>query len=226
MLVLSVADYNATRWMGPVLAIGMAITVLAGVTLLPALVAALGPRAFPKHRKPSTIWPRIGRLVEAKPLALTVGVLVILIAGALGNLSDRGTLDFSEQFRNPPESVQGLRKLQEKFPPGQAGPVDVLVEHEGRQRGAADHQPRPVLLLDGPRRLQPRPATGAGPRHAQSGPVHGDRGGGRSRRSASLRASPIPVRSSAGRRPRSSTPRPRCERTRRSSSRSRSRASS
>ena len=68
------------------------------------------------------MWPRIGRLVEAKPLALAVGVLAILVAGALGNLSDRGTLDFSEQFRNPPESVLGLRQLQEKFPPGQAGP--------------------------------------------------------------------------------------------------------
>ena len=30
MLVLDVADYNATRWMGPVLAIGTAVTVLAG----------------------------------------------------------------------------------------------------------------------------------------------------------------------------------------------------
>jgi RND superfamily putative drug exporter len=126
MLVLSVADYNATRWMGPVLAIGTAVTVLAGVTLLPALMSMLGRRAFPKQPKPSRLWPRIGRLVQARPLALAVGVLVILIAGALGNLSNRGTLDFSEQFRNPPESVEGLRRLQEKFPPGQAGPVDVV----------------------------------------------------------------------------------------------------
>jgi RND superfamily putative drug exporter len=127
MLVLSVADYNATRWMGPVLAIGTAVTVLAGVTLLPALMATLGRRAFPKHRKTSRLWPRIGTLVHDKPVALAAGVLVILIAGALGNLSDRGTLDFSEQFRNPPESVEGLRRLQEKFPPGQAGPVDVVM---------------------------------------------------------------------------------------------------
>jgi RND superfamily putative drug exporter len=128
MLVLTVADYNATRWMGPVLAIGTAVTVLAGVTLLPALMATLGRRAFPRHRKTSKLWPRIGKLVQDKPVALAAGVLVILIAGALGNFSDRGTLDFSEQFRNPPESVDGLRRLQEKFPPGQAGPVDVVTD--------------------------------------------------------------------------------------------------
>src|SRR4029078_2965934 len=50
MLVLSVADYNATRWMGPVLAIGMAITVLAGVTLLPAVLAVLPQRAFTRKK--------------------------------------------------------------------------------------------------------------------------------------------------------------------------------
>ena len=55
MLVLTIADYNATRWMGPVLAIGMAITVLAGVTPLPAVLAALGPP------RSSASPPRCGR---------------------------------------------------------------------------------------------------------------------------------------------------------------------
>ena len=45
MLTLGVASYNATRWMGPVLAIGTAITVLAGITLLPALLVSFGVRA-------------------------------------------------------------------------------------------------------------------------------------------------------------------------------------
>ena len=45
MLALGVADYNATRWMGPVLAIGTAITVLAGITLLPASLVSFGVRA-------------------------------------------------------------------------------------------------------------------------------------------------------------------------------------
>ena len=125
MLVLGVADYNATRWMGPVLAIGTAITVLAGITLLPALLVSFGLRA---KRRESTLWPRIGAFVKARPAALATAVLALLIAGALGNLRDNGTLDFAEQFRSQPESVAGLRVMQEKFLPGQAGPLDVVID--------------------------------------------------------------------------------------------------
>lgn len=130
MLVLGVADYNATRWMGPVLAIGTAITVLAGITLLPAVLAALPTKAF-LHKKPmGPIWPRIGALVRRRPAMLTTVVVAVLVAGALGTLKDQGRLDFSEQFRETPESVVGLRAMQAKFPPGQPGPVDVLVPLE------------------------------------------------------------------------------------------------
>lgn len=136
MLVLSLADYNATRWMGPVLAIGTAITVLAGVTLLPAVLEALPRKAF-THKKPiGPIWPRIGSLVRRRPVMLSTAVVALLLAGALGNLSEQGTLDFSEQFRETPESVVGLRQLQAKFPPGQAGPVDIVVEQAVVTRGS------------------------------------------------------------------------------------------
>jgi RND superfamily putative drug exporter len=40
MLVLAVADFNATREMGPILALGVAVMVCAGLTLLPAVLAA------------------------------------------------------------------------------------------------------------------------------------------------------------------------------------------
>ncbi len=125
MLALVVADYNATRWMGPALAIGTAVTVLAGITLLPALLVSFGVRA---KRRESTLWPRIGSFVKARPAALAAAVLALLIAGALGNLRENGTLDFAEQFRSPPESVAGLRVMQEKFPPGQSGPLDVVID--------------------------------------------------------------------------------------------------
>jgi putative drug exporter of the RND superfamily len=130
MLVLSLADYNATRWMGPVLAIGTAITVLAGVTLLPAVLAVLPQRAF-THKKPvGAIWLRIGALVRRRPVMLATAVVALLVAGALGNFKDTRTLTFAEQFRETPQSVEGLRKLQAAFPPGQAGPVDLVVPQD------------------------------------------------------------------------------------------------
>ncbi len=50
MLVLSLADFNATREMGPLLALGIVVMMACGLTLLPALLAAFGRRAF---------WPAI-----------------------------------------------------------------------------------------------------------------------------------------------------------------------
>ncbi len=46
MLVLLVAELESTHWLGPVLAIGVATMLVASFTLLPALLALLGERAF------------------------------------------------------------------------------------------------------------------------------------------------------------------------------------
>jgi RND superfamily putative drug exporter len=55
-------------------------------------------------------------------------LLVVLCAGALGNLQDRGSLDFTESFRDPPESVLGLDVIREGFGPGRAAPMDLVVD--------------------------------------------------------------------------------------------------
>src|SRR4051794_30962681 len=91
MLVLGLADFNATREMGPILALGVAVMVACGLTLLPAALAALGTRAFwPAVPKPSAKergrWSRIGRLVRRRPVLLASVSAGILVAGALGNL--------------------------------------------------------------------------------------------------------------------------------------------
>jgi len=135
MLVLTLADYSATATMGPVLALGTAVTVLAGLTLLPALLAALGGRAFwPRvpaaAREPGggrDVWSRAGALVRARPWT-TIGVVsVVLVSGALGALESRGVLAFSDNFRNPPESVQAQDLITSKYEPGVIGPADALV---------------------------------------------------------------------------------------------------
>lgn len=46
LLSLLVADVGSTRSLGPVTALGVAVVMLAGLTLLPALLALLGRRAF------------------------------------------------------------------------------------------------------------------------------------------------------------------------------------
>ena len=141
MLVLGLADFNATREMGPILALGVAIMVVAGLTLLPAILAALGRRAFwpavPRveagPRPTPAVWRRVSRLVGRHPASTAAIVALVLVAGAFGSLGGREPLGFAEAFRDPPESVRGEQVITERFIPGRAAPLNVITAFEARE---------------------------------------------------------------------------------------------
>jgi len=144
MLVLTLADFRATQDMGPVLALGVAIMLLAGLTFLPALLAALGrnsfwpaiPRFGSEQRAPLAIWRRVGHFVhERSTLALVISIAVLGL-GALGLLRDRGTIDFGEGFRDPPESVQGQSLIEDELSAGQTAATTVLVSSPAAEAAA------------------------------------------------------------------------------------------
>jgi RND superfamily putative drug exporter len=134
MLVLALADFNATREMGPLLALGIVVMMACGLTLLPALLAAFGRRAFwpavPREEpveRTSARWKRIGALVRRRPVLLASTCTAILAAGALGNLGGRDYLNLAEQYRSHPESVQAQNLIRERYePPGRVAPLDVV----------------------------------------------------------------------------------------------------
>ncbi len=66
--------------------------------------------------------------MRGRPLAVTIAVTALLVAGALGNLDARGSLDLTESFRDAPESVRGLELIRDEFGPGRAAPVDLVVD--------------------------------------------------------------------------------------------------
>ncbi|HSI80511.1 MAG TPA: MMPL family transporter [Solirubrobacterales bacterium] len=148
MLLLGLADFNATREMGPILALGMVVMVIAGLTLLPAMLAAVGRAVFWPGARPEPaaaeargsaetaalrndgVWARAARLVERRPAPVAIAVTAVLALGALGNLGGRETLDFTEAFRDDPDSVEGVAAIREHFAPGRAAPLDIVVtEH-------------------------------------------------------------------------------------------------
>ena len=138
LLTLLVADLGSIRSAGPVLALGIAVTMLAGLTLFPALLAALGRRSFwpaiprvgAEERRRPGIWRRIGDVVARRPgVALTVTVAALALA-SLGNLVSLPGLSLASGFRATPESVEGFRALEEALPAGAAATTDVLVESD------------------------------------------------------------------------------------------------
>jgi putative drug exporter of the RND superfamily len=143
MLVLLLADLESTHWLGPVLAIGIAVMLAAALTLLPAALAILGLRAFWPARgsgaqAPSRRWARIAGLVRRRPRAIVAAVFAVLAVLALGNLVHHGTIGFGEGETRSTESGRGNEVLDEHFPPGIGSPLTAVMgvgEVEAALRG-------------------------------------------------------------------------------------------
>jgi putative drug exporter of the RND superfamily len=132
MLVLLVADLQSTHWLGPILAIGIAVMVCSAFTLLPALLAVLGERAFwpragmTKREGPSR-WEGIADLVRRRSRPIIGAVIVGLLVLAAGNLVHHGTIGFGQGETKPTNSSEGTQVLNEHFPPGLASPLTAVV---------------------------------------------------------------------------------------------------
>ncbi len=141
MLVLLVADLQSTHWLGPILALGIAVMLLAAFTLLPALLSLLGARAFWPSRdqsrgsfgkegfskEPRDLWARVAALVQRRSRAIVVLVSAGLLLLALGNLSHHGTIGFGQGETKPTNSSRGTKVLNEHFPPGLGSPLTAVV---------------------------------------------------------------------------------------------------
>ncbi|HYG95932.1 MAG TPA: MMPL family transporter, partial [Solirubrobacterales bacterium] len=142
MLVLLVADLESTHWLGPVLAIGIAVMLAAAFTLLPALLAILGERAFwPAKPNPSKapdpgdsdgsgVWSRVAGLVRRRSAAIVVAVVAVLAVLGLGNLTEHETLGFGQGVTKATDSSRGSEALERHFPPGLGSPLTAVVEAE------------------------------------------------------------------------------------------------
>lgn len=136
VLVLLFADLASTRNSGPVFAIGIAVTMLAGLTLLPALLTIIGRRSFwpavPKFgsedRSTRSIYRRVGEVVTGKPIATIVIVVGLLVIASFGILTQPGGLGIGGGFRAKPESIQGQIALSKALPPGELATTQVLVD--------------------------------------------------------------------------------------------------
>jgi RND superfamily putative drug exporter len=154
MLVLLVADLESTHWLGPVLAIGIAVMLLAAFTLLPALLAILGDRAFwpanpadgagpggprrnlpnrdggdPPDPRPNT-WERAANLVRRHSTPIIITVLALLAVLSLGNLTNHDTLGFGQGVTRATNSSRGTEALERHFPPGLGAPLTAVVKAE------------------------------------------------------------------------------------------------
>jgi len=135
LLMLSFAELGSTKGLGPVLAIGIAVGMLAMLTLLPALLVIFPRGVFWPYKptygspEPTTrgVWARVGWSIAPRPrlVWITTAVILGILALGLTGLKANG-LTNAQSFRGTPDSVSGETVLAAHFPAGAGQPVIVI----------------------------------------------------------------------------------------------------
>jgi putative drug exporter of the RND superfamily len=139
---LGIAEFGQFRVLGPAIAISVLVMLLAGVTLMPAVLAVTGRKLF----WPSKSWQkertngfatRLGRFVAARPARVAVVAVVVLSVLALGAIGSKPTYDLDLKDRDM-KSVQVSNEIAKTLPRGATDPQTVYVK--------SDHVLRPSEL--------------------------------------------------------------------------------
>jgi RND superfamily putative drug exporter len=132
-LALLLSSLSIFRSLGPTLAIAVAVTLVAALTLIPAVVTLLGTRVFwPSkawHREPKGArFAAIGSSLGKRP-AVFAGVSgLVLVALAIGALGFKPTFDLSSSgIPGNAESQVALTVLERGLPQGATEPTQVYL---------------------------------------------------------------------------------------------------
>ncbi|QCR42349.1 hypothetical protein C1N91_01130 [Curtobacterium sp. SGAir0471] len=140
VLCLLLSDLNSNKALGPVAAIGIAFSLLAALTLLPALLLAFRRAAFWPLRptfgsggRPTTgpdatgLWARVGRLVARRSRTVWIVCTVALLAMGSGLVGLRADgVPQSDLVIGASQARDGQRVLADHFPGGSGSPAQVI----------------------------------------------------------------------------------------------------
>ena len=140
LLCLLFSDLNSNKALGPVGAIGVGLSVLAALTLLPALLLAFGrasfwplrPRAGSAHPQivgtdATGLWAAVGGFVARRARPIWIVATVLLLAASAGVLQLKaGGVAQSDLVLGQSEARDGQAALGEHFPGGSGSPAVIV----------------------------------------------------------------------------------------------------
>jgi RND superfamily putative drug exporter len=133
-LCLSVSRFGMNRTSGWALAIGIAVTLAAGLTLVPAMMSLFGrflfwPAMAERTRRSNKFgWARVGRWVADHPVTIAVPIIVLLALPYIAFSNFRLSANLLSQLPQNVEASRGLTVLRKHFPVGELSPLNLLIQ--------------------------------------------------------------------------------------------------
>ncbi|MEU1003157.1 MMPL family transporter [Streptomyces tibetensis] len=140
MLVLLAAEMNSTSGLGPVAAIGVAVALVAMMSLFPALLVIFGRWIFwpvvPRFGTPDPtergVWARTGRRIARRPRMIWAVTALALAVCSLGLIQLRAEgIGNADAFTGKPDSITGQEVSARYFPAGSGDPL-VIVSNQAQ----------------------------------------------------------------------------------------------
>jgi RND superfamily putative drug exporter len=136
--MMGFAEFAKVRSGGPAIAVGLAVALVASLTLAPALLRLLGKAVFwpcgvpAKMGAPARedVWSRLSGLVSRRPVAIWATAVLVLLPLAFVGLQVKANYRATGELSPTSSSVAGLAAIQKHFTAGEVGPVTVLLESE------------------------------------------------------------------------------------------------
>lgn len=131
LLCLGFASFGLYRGLGPSLGIGLAVMLLAGLTLLPALLAILGRAVFwpskTTHKVRFGLWGRLADKVIQSPVKMLLAGVAILVALSFGAIGYKTSGFVAVNAPAGSDSAAGNQILKEHFPVANQSPQLIIL---------------------------------------------------------------------------------------------------
>ncbi len=133
-MALGISRFGMMKTTGYALAIGVSITLLAGLTLVPALISLFGRKLFwptktrlVERREGRFSWASIGRMISRHPVFVAIPIVLLLCVPYIAVPNLVSSSDLRSQMPQGVESVQGYNIISDNFDIGSFSPVNLLV---------------------------------------------------------------------------------------------------
>ena len=136
------AEMGIFNTSGPALALGIVMSLAAGLTLVPALLATLGDRAFwpgkATHRANGRLYELTSKWVSTYPLPVILVIVILMIPLSIYGVNQRVTYDILADLPDDLPVVVGFELMSDSLGAGNVMPTTIVVTERAPDQIASD----------------------------------------------------------------------------------------